>query len=324
MKQELKIQKAERKKTKARIGIAGPSGSGKTYSALLIAFGLAHDQTTPKVGVIDTEQHSSELYAPDFEQFGGFYVISLEPPFEPKRYIEAIQLFEREGFDVIVIDSLSHAWAGTGGLLELHGKLVETGVNPFSAWREVSPIHNKLIETMLQCRSHLIATFRSKTEYVIQENNGRREVIKVGLSPVQRDGMEYEFTIFFELSGTHMCRATKDRTGLFDQQIFVPTVETGRIIARFLNSGKDADKAIMEKISEELLSASTLQEAELVWNTHKNLAAKLPRELQSELVNIKNSIKAKLAKCETQQQNKQTQNSLIQNSNQEPPTLAVN
>ena len=100
----------------------------------------------------------------------------------------------------------------------MQGNLVDNSrMNAFSAWRKVTPLHNKLVDAMLSSKSHIIATMRSKTEYIQVENErGKSEIRKVGLAPVQRDGMEYEFGLIFDLGMNHMCTVSKDRTGLFD------------------------------------------------------------------------------------------------------------
>lgn len=223
----MQFRKAERKKAKARIGIAGPAGSGKTYSALLIAQGLSK-----KIAFIDTENGSGDLYAHLYD----YDILTLPAPFTPDKYTQAIKIAEESGYETIIIDSLSHAWAGEGGLLDLQGKITDSGkANSYTAWRLVTPKHNALVEAMLQSKCHIIATMRSKTEYIqTTGSGGKTEIKKVGLAPVQRDGMEYEFTVFFELGQDHNANATKDRTSLFDGQYFIPTVKTGETIKAWL------------------------------------------------------------------------------------------
>jgi hypothetical protein len=108
----LQIVKATKKDAKARLALVGPTGSGKTYTALEIALGLA---ALDEIAVIDTEHKSSEKYAPIF---GEFAVIHLDQ-YDPRTYVEAIELLVRSGYKVIIIDSLTHAWAGKGGALEI-------------------------------------------------------------------------------------------------------------------------------------------------------------------------------------------------------------
>ena len=142
----------------------------------------------------------------------------------------------------MIIDSLSHAWSGEGGLLDVHSKLTSTSKsgNSYAAWNKITPMQNRLIETMLASKCHVIATMRSKTDYAImQSDKGRAEIRKVGLAPVQRDGVDYEFTVVFDLSMEHTVTVSKDRTSLFDKQVFEISSETGKILSNWLNSGSD-------------------------------------------------------------------------------------
>lgn len=226
------FKKAERRQSKLRLGLIGPSGSGKTYSALLIAQGLGG-----KIALLDTERGSGSLYA----DLCDYDVAELTPPFTPERYIQAIKEAEAAGYDVLVIDSLTHAWAGEGGLLEYVDRASQALKNNFAAWREASPKHNALVDAMLGAPLHVIATIRSKTAWdvVKDERTGKTRPVKIGLAPVQRDGLEYEFTCVLELSvDGHIATASKDRTGLFDGQYFVPGMDTGQILREWLQGGR--------------------------------------------------------------------------------------
>lgn len=227
------FQKAERKRAKLRLGICGISGSGKTFSALLIAKGIGN-----KIAIVDTENHSAELYAGK-EGMPEYDVLILSPPYETEKYIAAINEAEKAGYDVIILDSISHAWSGEGGLLDQQGKIADSGRgNSYTAWRNITPKHNKFIEKMLSCNLHLIATMRSKTEYALITNDkGKQEPKKMGLAPIQREGMDYEFTTVFDMDINHNAITSKDRTGLFDGKIFTPTVTTGKSLKAWLESG---------------------------------------------------------------------------------------
>lgn len=231
----IKFHRAQRKKAKLRLAIAGPAGSGKTYSALLTAFGLGGP-----VALIDTERGSGELYA----HLGEYDVCTLTAPFTPEKYVEAIRAAESTGYNVIIIDSLSHAWAGPGGVLDIHGYAADKGGNSWSAWRQVTPRHNELVDTMLQSRCHIIATLRSKMEHVQTIENGKTVIKKVGMNPIQRDGLEYEFTVFLDLDHNHIASASKDRTGLFDGQVFKPTPETGGKLLEWLEAGVEVQPPV--------------------------------------------------------------------------------
>lgn len=230
----MEIRKAERKKAKLRLGIAAPSGAGKTYSALLLAFGLGG-----KVGLIDTEHGSGDLYA----HLGDYDIISIEAPYSVSKYLEAIKAFEQAGYGTIIIDSLSHAWAGDGGLLDKQGKMADRGTNSFAAWRTITPEHNSLVEAMLRSPCHIIATMRAKQEYVLETNDkGKQQPKKVGLAPVQREGMEYEFTVMLDVDMNHIASASKDRTSLFDGRFFKISDETGKELLAWLETGAEPPK----------------------------------------------------------------------------------
>lgn len=225
----MQIRKAERKKAKLRLGIAAPSGAGKTYSALLMAFGLGG-----KIGLIDTEHGSGDLYA----HLGEYDVIGIEAPYTVAKYTQAIKAFEDAGYATIIIDSLSHAWAGDGGLLDKQGKMADRGTNSFAAWRTITPEHNNLVDAMLRSPAHIIATMRAKQEYVLETNDkGKQQPKKVGMAPVQREGMEYEFTVMLDVDMQHIASASKDRTGLFDGQFFKISKETGVKLLEWLETG---------------------------------------------------------------------------------------
>jgi len=218
----MEIRKSERRQVKIKLGIQGPSGSGKTFSSLLIAYGLTGNWS--KIAVIDTENYSADLYA----HLGNYNVLTLSAPFTPERYIEAIKICEEAGMEVIIIDSVSHEWEGVGGILETHSNMMG---NSFTNWSKLTPRHNAFIQALLQSPAHIIASIRAKQDYVLNERNGKYVPEKVGLKGVTREGMDYEFTIVFDLDIKHYASATKDRTGLFmDKPHFVITDKTGERI----------------------------------------------------------------------------------------------
>lgn len=289
------IHRATKRRAKLRLGMSGPAGSGKTYSALLIASGLGG-----RIGLIDTEHGSGDLYADLLPE--GYDVLSLAPPYTPARYIEAIRAFEEAGVSTIIVDSLTHAWSGEGGSLDRQGKIADKSGNSWQAWRQVTPEHNALVEALLQSRCHIIATMRAKTEYVQEkdERTGKSVVRKVGLAPIMRDGIEYEFTTFFELDVQHMAYVGKDRTRLFDGMIFKPGIETGRQLINWLDAGVEVpvkrtampDEQKAEMV-ESISRAATLDELYKAFSAAYRAANALPDHAAlAELTRAKDDRKA--------------------------------
>lgn len=229
--------KATKRQSYGRLALIGPSGSGKTYSALRIASAMGK-----RVAVIDTERGSASKYADVF----GFDVLELESH-APARYVEALRLAEAEGYEVVIVDSLSHAWAGKDGALEQvdrAAKRSQSG-NTFMAWRDVTPQHNALVDALVQLRAHLIVTMRAKTEYVFEEDGrGKKVPKKVGLAPIQRDGLEYEFDVVGEVNLAHDLVVSKSRCPAMADQIYpMPGEDVAAVFLGWLRSGEAAPAA---------------------------------------------------------------------------------
>lgn len=247
----MELRKTNRSQAKIRLALQGPSGSGKTYSSLLIAHGLCKDWT--KIAVIDTENKSADLYA----HLGEYNVITLTAPFSPERYNEAIETCEQEGIEVIIIDSLSHEWEGDGGILDTHSQMLG---NSFTNWSKVTPRHNALVQRILNSQSHVIATVRSKQEYVLAEKNGKQVPEKVGMKGIQRDGLEYDFTIVFELDITNRASCTKDRTQQFSKNITYKLDQaTGEKIKNWCSVIKPNDDKYVNDLIKGCTSIATLE-----------------------------------------------------------------
>lgn len=224
----MEFSKAARNRCKIKMALQGASGSGKTYSALLIAYGLTGDWS--KIAVIDSENGSAHLYS----ALGGYSVLNLIAPFTPEKYVEALKTGVEKGFECLIIDSLSAEWNGSGGILDIHGNIPG---NSFTAWNKVTPRHNAFIQYLLQSNVHVIATMRTKTDYVLQEKNGKQVPEKVGLKATQREDVEYEFTVVLEINQRHHATISKDRTGLFvNRPELALNAEVGKEIAEWCNS----------------------------------------------------------------------------------------
>lgn len=227
----MSFQKATRQQKKARIALHGPSGSGKTFTALELAKGLVGPQG--RVAVIDTERGSASLYADRFE----FDVIELDY-FSVDNYVKAINEAVDAGYDVLVIDSLSHAWTGLGGVLDsvnnVKGNVFTDG------WGKVgTPQQNRLLDSILKAPMHVIATLRVKTDYEVEKDErGKATPKKIGLAPVQRDGVEYEFDIVGSLNIDNTLTVEKSRmVDLAGRMISKPDRKLGIQISNWLNSG---------------------------------------------------------------------------------------
>lgn len=239
----MQFKKAERKKSKLRLALTGPSGSGKTYGALLTAKGIGG-----RIAVIDTEKGSASLYSDIVD----FDVLELSSPYTPERYRQAVQLAVNNGFNVIIIDSITHEWSGAGGCLELNDEIAKAKFkgNTWSAWSETKARHRALIDDLLACPAHIIVTMRSKTETAQAEVNGRKQVQKLGMKAEQNDGIEYEFTTVLDLiHDGNFAQPSKDRTGLFppNGNPFRLSVETGQKLMEWLESGVDLELERLKK-----------------------------------------------------------------------------
>lgn len=250
--ENLNFRKAARKQAKVKIGLQGPSGSGKSYSSLLIAFGLIGDWS--KIVVIDSENNSADLYA----HLGDYNVIPISAPFTPEKYIEAISLAVQHGMEAIVIDSISHEWEY---LIDYHSNMQG---NSFQNWGKITPRHNAFINSILQANAHVIATIRSKQDYVLSEKNGKMVPEKVGLKGVTRDGMDYELTVVFDVDARHLAKASKDRTNLFvNRPDFQITEETGNEIRDWCNmsqSGATNQNSPNQDFVSKIQSCKSLEE----------------------------------------------------------------
>jgi len=265
------IRKASRKKAKLRLGIAAPGGAGKTMGSLFLAYGITKDWD--KIGLIDTEEGSGELYAGTHKNgvtIGDYQYCGISAPYTVAKYIDAIKAMEQV-CDVVIIDSLSHAWAGTGGLLDKQGKIADASKNSYTAWRFVTPEHTALVDSLLQSPRHIIATMRSKQEYVLEAgSNGKMAPRKVGMAPIQRDGMEYEFTVMFDINQDAIATATKDRTDLFsstdgagriEKRQFVISPKIGEELAEWLNKGEESLDMLCEKMVADIKISTDLEAA---------------------------------------------------------------
>jgi AAA domain len=235
---QLAFSPATKEQAKARIALTGPTGSGKTYTALVIGTALAK-----KVALIDTEHGSASKYADEYAfdtlQFASF---------EPVSLVDALAVAAHEAYEVVIVDSLSHFWSGTGGMLEqVDNAAKRSGAgSSFAGWKEVRPMERAMIEALLAYPGHIIVTMRTKTEYVVEtDDRGRKVPRKVGLKPEQREGIEYEFDIVGDLDYENVLVISKSRAKpLSGLVIRKPGVEFADSVLAWLNAGKPAPSVL--------------------------------------------------------------------------------
>ena len=273
----MQLRVSSKKQAKIKLAIQGCAGSGKTYSALLLAHGLCPEWE--KIAVVDSENGSADLYS----HLGNYNVLPLSDSFTPETYKEAIDICEKAGMEVIILDSISQCW---DNLLEYHANLQG---NSFTNWQKVTPRINSFIRKILQSESHVICTMRSKQDYVLSEKNGKMVPEKVGLKAVMRDGIDYEFTTVFEIGMNHQASVSKDRTSLFmGKPGFTITEATGQEILAWCNEGISA-----ESVRQEILKAGSMEELAALYHRFPEWVSQLAPDFtrrKAQLLEGKNKI----------------------------------
>ena len=262
----MEIRKAERKKAKIKMALQGSAGSGKTYSSLLIAYGLCGNWS--KIVIIDTENNSADLYS----NLGDYSVLNITSPYTPEKYVEAIEMCLKAGMEVIIVDSISHCW---DYLIEIHANMQG---NSFTNWSKITPRQNAFVNALLQANAHIIVTMRVKQDYVLNLKDGKHVPEKVGLKAVQRDGVDYEFTLVLDINIKHYATASKDRTNLFaDKPEFKIAADTGEQILNWCNSGVNEADEIKSIIN----SSLTVDELLQVYNNYPAYQQTLANEFSA-------------------------------------------
>ena len=226
----LAFKPATREASYARIALSGPSGSGKTYTALTLATALSD-----KVAVIDTERGSASKYV----GLNGWAFDTVQPDsYAPLSLVELLGLAAGNDYGCVVIDSLSHYWMGVDGMLEQADRRAK-GNNSFSGWKEVRPEERRMIDALVSFPGHVIATMRSKTEYVVEENErGKKVPRKVGLKPEQREGVEYEFDVVGDMDLDNTLTVVKSRIHTLAKAVIpMPGEEFAATIQEWLSDG---------------------------------------------------------------------------------------
>lgn len=287
------IRKATKAQSRLRLALIGPSGSGKTYSALAIATRLG-----ARVCVIDTERGSASKYADLFP----FDVLELST-FAPDTYVEALDAVARARYDVVVVDSLSHAWMGKEGALEQVDKAAKRSQsgNSFAAWRDVTPMHHRLVDSLVSSPMHVVATIRSKTEWVLDDNDrGKKTPRKVGMAPVQRDGLEYEFDVVGDMNLDNELVVSKTRCPAMSGKVFrYPGADVAAVLTGWLSVGSPAPAAVPRPPSTPPPPMHQFTDNSAMWSNYLALITQAPS--LAELKPIMAQIKAVATKMSLEQ-----------------------
>jgi hypothetical protein len=292
------FQAAQKLQSYLRLALAGPSGSGKSFTGLRFATALAAlrqsaGQGNGRVAAVDTESGSLSKYVGEPNPDGGKFVIDVIPStywrdggYTVEKLIEAIKNAQDNGYRVMLIDSLSHFWFAEGGLLDRVDKTAKrsNSSNTYFAWKEATPLHNKLVTTILGAEMDIIVSMRTKTEYVVEQVNGKSVPKKVGMAPIQRDGLEYEFDIVCDVSPEHNLIVGKTRCSAitdgvyetagepFIRKVWAWLTEGDAAIAapKFeLEASRKAKLLSLGATEEEIAALKSIEEARALFNSFK-------------------------------------------------------
>jgi DNA polymerase III delta prime subunit len=290
------FKKAVKTGQKVKMAIVGPAGSGKTFTALRIARGIGG-----RTAVIDSEHGSSRKYAGEFD----FDICELEEPFTVEKYREALREAVSAGYDCVVMDSISHAWAGPGGVRDVVDNLKSSAGGGIAGWKQGNKLQNSFVEEILAAPTHVLATMRTKMDYSVErDDKGKTVVRKLGMAPVQRDGMEYEFDLLLEMDEANTGTFKKSRCKGFQGRSYCPPDESvGRGLVEWLSDAEPETQRVIETPKKEapstdqivlafgkfgldvnearkVLGDCTPEDARLLWVRLNNMA---PGELKAEL-----------------------------------------
>lgn len=232
------VKKAKREKIFVKIALMAPSGGGKTYGSLRLATGMKEEikketGKDAKILMVNTEQKRGYYYANEFD----YDIVDLDAPYEPEKFVDVIKFAQDEGYDILILDSTSPEWDGSGGCLELQQKAGGT----YQAWGKITPRHDRFIHAIADSPIHIIATMRGKDQYEMNtDEKGKKTVQKLGVGAKQRDGFEYEFTCTFLIDQkTSTSEAQKDNTHLFQSRgAILLSEQDGRDIIKWANEGE--------------------------------------------------------------------------------------
>ena len=246
------FRRAVREQVPLIIGLSGGTGSGKTYSAMRMAKGMAGGKP---FCVIDTENGRASHYADQFQ----FDVLDLRAPFSPENYSKAIAAADAAHYPVIVVDSMSHVWAGDGGVLDWQeaelDRMAKDDWNrreacKMAAWIKPKMAHKHMMQTLLQVQAHLILCFRAEEKIEMVKVGGKLEVRKKetligkdGWVPISEKNVPFECTCSFLLLASapgipHPIKLQEQHKPFFSPTACIDE-SAGEQLAKWATGGKD-------------------------------------------------------------------------------------
>lgn len=278
------VRTAERQGARLLIQLSGVSGSGKTYTALQVAYGLAGGDGS-KVCLIDSENRRGSLYADCLPGGARFKVLDFFAPFSPSRYIEAIEAACKAGAEVIVIDSVSHAWEGPGGCQDIANQ------TRFPDWKRAKAEHKRFMTHMLQCPAHVIACTRAREKVDFSDP---KNPIPLGMQPIQEANFSYEATVSLMMwdqgKRQDVLKCPAELQGILGRGAGYLTADDGFALRQWVDGGIKVDPAI-EHHRGMLLNATEqgLKALQAAWtatpaNIRKALGDKFKEQLKASAV----------------------------------------
>lgn len=270
MGKKFKFVKANKSQARLRLALFGTSGSGKTYTSLSLATGIQEaitegqaggNQEKPRIALIDSERKTASKLADHFD----FLTVNLDQRSIPE-YLEAIKAAKEAGIEILILDSISHAWKWLVKEVDSIAKAKYRG-NTFAAWREGDLLQDEFIDAILDYPGHVIATMRSRTEWTIKKDGDKNAPQRVGLAPDQGKDIEYEFDMLMEFGADLVANVIKDRSGRYQGKPYrKPGVKLGKELATWLQDGEHPSRQWLR----ELIATETLQKCHSKWQAASN------------------------------------------------------
>lgn len=268
--------KAKREKVWLKTLLSGPSGSGKSYSALAVATGIQSKCGGSGIAYISSEGTRTQYYADSFD----YDVLELAD-YSPESYMAAIDEAVESGYKVAIIDSISHEWQYMN---DVHDKMPG---NSFTNWGRLKGRHKAFMNKILQSPIHVVCCARGKTEWTLEDKNGKQIPKKVGMGSEQDKQVAYEFTVSLLLDQeTHIASTDKDNTRLFDGKYEVLTRKHGEMLYNWANSGESVAQMVASGANDTSEVTTDADDITLIQNEIIGLAKALGGTKNPELMAV--------------------------------------